>query len=102
MTTALSACRGRAVALFLLLAMGPVALAQPLFHGSGVVTAIEPDGSLTINHKTIVGLMPAMEMMFHVRPPGLSKNLRPGDEITFDVEGKTYTIVSLKVTGHTE
>ena len=101
MTTALSACRGRAVALVLLLAMGPVALAQPLFHGSGVVTAIEPDGSLTINHKTIVGLMPAMEMI-DVRPPGLSKILRPGDEITFDVEGKTYTIVSLKVTGHTE
>jgi Cu/Ag efflux protein CusF len=89
-------------AVLFLLAATSAAMAQPLFHGSGVVTAIEPDGSLTINHKTIEGLMPAMEMMFHVRPPALSKDLHPGDEIAFDVEGKSYTIVGVKVTGHTE
>jgi len=102
MKTRLSASGASVAALVLLCTAGPFAMAQPLFHGTGVVTAIEPDGSLTINHKTIEGLMPAMEMMFHVKPPALSKGLRPGDEIAFDVEGKSYTIVGVKVTGHTE
>jgi Cu/Ag efflux protein CusF len=40
-----------------------------LFRGVGVVTAIDPTtGSLTINHQEFVGLMPPMEMLFHVDP----------------------------------
>jgi Cu/Ag efflux protein CusF len=72
------------------------------FHGVGVVTAIEPAGSLTINHEAIAGLMPAMEMTFPVNPRALANGVRPGDKIEFSVEGKTYTIVALKIVGHTE
>lgn len=85
---------------------GPLLLAQAaasparLHHGLGVVTAIEPDGSLTINHRPIEGLMPAMEMMFRVASPALSKGLRPGDEIEFDVEARQYTIQKLRVLRH--
>ncbi len=75
---------------------------RKVFRGMGIVTAIEPAGSLTINHEPIEGLMPAMEMTFSVNPRALTKGVRPGDRIEFSVEGKTYTIVDLKVVGHTE
>ncbi len=75
---------------------------RKIFHAVGIVTAIEPSGSLTINHEPIEGLMPAMEMMFKVNPPTLTKNVRPGDKVDFSVEGKTFVIVGLKVTGHTK
>ena len=46
---------------------GPLPMAQAqqseprkIFRGVGIVTAIEPPGSLTINHEPIEGLMPAM------------------------------------------
>ena len=88
---------------------GPLMMAQAqqsesrkVFRGMGIVTAIEPAGSLTINHEPIEGLMPAMEMTFSVNPRALTKGVRPGDRIEFSVEGKTYTIVDLKVVGHTE
>ena len=75
---------------------------QKLFHGVGVVTATEPSGTLTVNHQPIEGLMPAMEMAFKVSPTSLAKDVRPGDRIDFTLDGKTYTIVGLKVVGHTE
>jgi Cu/Ag efflux protein CusF len=75
---------------------------RKVFRGVGIVTAIEPAGSLTINHEPIEGLMPAMEMMFQVSPRTLANSVRPGDKIEFSVEGKTYTIVALKIVGHTE
>ena len=75
---------------------------RKVFRGMGIVTAIEPAGSLTINHEPIEGLMPAMEMAFQVNPRTLANGVRPGDKIEFSVEGKTYTIVALKVVGHTE
>jgi Cu/Ag efflux protein CusF len=59
-----------------------------LFRGVGVVTAIDPaTGSLTTNHQEIVGLMPPMEMLFHVDPRNLSEGVKPGDKIEFGVEG---------------
>ncbi len=73
---------------------------QKLFRGVGIVTAIEPAGTLTINHEAIQGLMPAMEMTFSVDPRALADGVRPGDEIDFSVDGKTYTIHDLKVRGH--
>jgi Cu/Ag efflux protein CusF len=75
-------------------------VAATIFHGVGFVTAVAPTGSLTINHEAIDGLMPAMEMMFSVKPRALAKGLRPGDKIAFDVEGKTYVIVGLSVLAH--
>jgi Cu/Ag efflux protein CusF len=73
-----------------------------IFPAVGVVTAKSPDGSLTINHQTIEGLMPAMEMMFSVKPRSLSTAVRPGDKVEFNVVGKTYTIVAVKVVGHVQ
>jgi Cu/Ag efflux protein CusF len=75
---------------------------RKVFRGVGIVTAIEPAGSLTINHEPIEGLMPAMEMAFQVNPRTLANGVRPGDKIEFSVEAKTYTIVAVKVVGHTE
>lgn len=73
-------------------------LSNGLFRGVGVVTAINPaTGSLTINHQEIEGLMPAMEMLFHVDPRTLSDRVKPGDKVEFRVEGKTYTIRDIKV-----
>jgi Cu/Ag efflux protein CusF len=72
-----------------------------IFSGVGIVTAIEPAGTLTINHQPIEGLMPAMEMTFSVNPRALARGVRPGDKVEFSVDGKTFTIVGLKVTGHT-
>jgi Cu/Ag efflux protein CusF len=73
---------------------------QKVFPAVGVVTGKNPNGSLTINHQNIEGLMPAMEMAFNVRPRSLGSAVRAGDKIEFSVEGKTYTIVALKVVGH--
>jgi Cu/Ag efflux protein CusF len=84
------------------LRMAQTAQTEPrkIFHGVGIVVAIKPAGSLTINHETIEGLMPAMEMMFSVSPDALAKGVRPGDKVEFSVDGKTFTIVGLKVVGH--
>jgi Cu/Ag efflux protein CusF len=86
----------------LLLAQAQQNEPRKLFRGLGVVTAIEPAGSLTINHGPIEGLMSAMEMTFSVNPRALTKGVRPGDKVEFSIDGKTYTIVALKVVGHTE
>ena len=69
------------------------------FEGLIVVTAINPaTGSLTINHQEIEGLMPAMEMLFHVDPRTYERIVvKPGDKVEFQVEGKTYTIRDIKV-----
>jgi Cu/Ag efflux protein CusF len=86
---------------------GPVWMSQAqqsetgkTFRGTGVVTAIEPNGSLTINHEPIAGLMPAMEMTFSVNPRALTTGVRPGDKIEFSVEGTTYILRAVKVVGH--
>jgi Cu/Ag efflux protein CusF len=71
---------------------------ERLFHGSGVVTDVDAAaGSLTIRHKPIEGLMPAMEMSFTVDPPSLIGKAKKGDAVEFDVTGKTYTIKRLKI-----
>jgi Cu/Ag efflux protein CusF len=74
--------------------------ARKVFHATGIVTANEPAGTLTINHEPIVGLMPAMEMMFKANPPTLANGVRPGDKVEFNVEGKTFALVGVKVVGH--
>jgi Cu/Ag efflux protein CusF len=87
-----------------LLPMAQAQQSEPrkIFRGVGIVTAIEPAGSLTINHEPIEGLMPAMEMTFPANPRTLTNGVRPGDKIEFSVEGKTYIIVDLKVVGHAQ
>lgn len=71
--------------------------APKIFHGVGVVTAVEPgSGVLSVDHGDIPGLMDAMEMTYKVRPAALSAGLSKGDTIAFGVDGKTYTIVEIK------
>ncbi len=72
--------------------------ASSVFHGVGVVTAIDSGtGALTLDHEDIPGLMPAMEMMYRVDTPELSRGVKVGDRVDFDLDGKTYTVLGVKV-----
>jgi Cu/Ag efflux protein CusF len=41
--------------------------------------------------------MPAMEMMYRVKAPEISHGLKVGDRVDFEVDGKTYVILSVKL-----
>ena len=72
--------------------------AEGIFYGRGLVKAVEPGtGSLTIADNDIIGCMPAMEMMFRVRAPEVSRDLRPGDTIDFTLDGGKYVILDAKL-----
>jgi Cu/Ag efflux protein CusF len=72
--------------------------ATGIFYGRGVVKAVEPGtGWLTIGHNDIVGCMPAMEMMFRIRAPEVSRGLRPGDIVDFTLDGGKYVILETKL-----
>ncbi len=72
--------------------------AEGVFYGRGVVKAVEPGtGWLTLAHNDIMGCMPAMEMMFRVRAPEVSRDLRPGDTIDFTIDGSDYVILDAKL-----
>jgi Cu/Ag efflux protein CusF len=74
--------------------------AKGIFAGHGVVEADAPGtGFLTIAHDDIKGFMPAMKMMYKVKTPDLSKDLRPGDMIDFKIDAANYTIVDVKRVG---
>lgn len=77
--------------------------ATGVFHGVGVVTEIDAaSGALTLDHEEIKGLMPAMVMMYRVKSPELGQGLRIGDRIGFDLDAKSYTILSVTPLGHTK
>ena len=83
------------------LAMGVAAAqekaAQGIFEGHGIVKAVAPGtGALTLAHDDIKGFMPAMEMMYRVASPELSRDLRPGDEVDFKIDAAKYLIVEVK------
>ena len=68
-----------------------------IFEGHGVVKAVAPGtGWLTIAHDEIKGFMPAMQMMYKVKSPDLSKDLHPGDKIEFKIDAAKYVIVEVK------
>ena len=68
-----------------------------VFAGHGRVEAVQvKTGVLTIKHDDIKGFMPAMEMMYKVKSPELSRDLRPGDVIDFKIDASNYTIVEVK------
>lgn len=50
-------------------------------------------GGVTIDHDAIPGLMPAMQMHFGVRDPGLLEGVRPGAEVRFMLEPAAGTLV---------
>ena len=73
---------------------------ERLFHGAGVITSVDAaSGSVTIRHRPIEGLMPAMEMSFAVDPPSLIGAAKKGDAVESGLTGKTYTIKQLKIVG---
>jgi Cu/Ag efflux protein CusF len=74
-----------------------------LFRGHGVVRAIQPGtGALTLDHDAIKGFMPAMEMMYRVRSPELSKDLRPGDTVDFTIDAAKDDITEVKLISHAQ
>jgi Cu/Ag efflux protein CusF len=71
-----------------------------LFHGVGVVVAVDPaGGSVTIDHQAIPDLMDAMVMEYNVATPALLHGIRKGDHVAFDLDGRTYTILHLSRAG---
>jgi hypothetical protein len=44
--------------------------------------------------------MPAMEMMFRVRAPEVSRDLRPGDTIDLTLDGGKFIILDAKLISH--
>jgi cytochrome c len=73
----------------------PVTGLQPAV-GVGIV--IRSDGeSLTVKHGDIPGVMPAMQMRYAVASPDVTRDLRPGNTISFVIDPNTMTITSAKV-----
>ncbi len=72
--------------------------AEGIFYGRGLVKAVEPGtGWLNLAHSDIMGCMPAMVMMFRVRAPDVSRDLRPSDTIDFTIDGGDYVILDAKL-----
>jgi Cu/Ag efflux protein CusF len=77
--------------------------AEGLFYGRGLVKAVEPGtGWLTLAHNDIMGCMPAMEMVFRVRAPDVSRDLRRGDTVDFTLDGGDYVILDAKLVSHAQ
>jgi len=77
--------------------------AEGVFYGRGLVKAVEPGtGWLTIAHNDIIGCMPAMEMMFRVRTPEVSRGLRSGDTVDFTLDGGKFVILDTKLVSHAQ
>jgi Cu/Ag efflux protein CusF len=75
--------------------------AKGIFPGHGFVKAVAQDtGALTLSHDDIEGFMPAMEMMYRVQRPEMSKDLRPGDEVDFKIDAEKYIIVEVTLLAH--
>ena len=74
-----------------------------VFYGRGLVKAVEPGtGWLRLAHNDILGCMPAMEMMFRVRAPEVSRGLRPGDTIDFTLDCSKFIILDAKLISHAQ
>jgi Cu(I)/Ag(I) efflux system protein CusF len=67
---------------------GPAASVQTKsYPARGKVTALDPKmPAIEIDHEDINGLMPAMQMEFHVKDRALLDGLSVGDRIEFTIE----------------
>lgn len=74
---------------------GPSAAVQTkTFVGVGVVSAVKPEAKVVeLNHEEIKGLMPAMQMEFHVKDKSLLNGLASGDRVEFTVENGVGGII---------
>lgn len=52
---------------------------------------------MTLSHEEIKGFMAAMIMMYRVQPFSLAAGLKPGDQVEFTIDAKTYTIRDIKL-----
>jgi Cu/Ag efflux protein CusF len=91
------------VAILLLIALLPVldALAdsQSQFEGKGRVVALDPaNGTVTLDHGPIPGLMPPMRMRFPVQDVAQLRKLKPGDVVRFSVgnQGDALTVTAIE------
>jgi thiol-disulfide isomerase/thioredoxin len=63
--------------------------AQPRFEGEGRVVAVdEANGTVTLDHGAIPGLMPAMRMAFPVQQGELLRGLQEGDVVRFSLQAR--------------
>ena len=76
---------------------GPAAATETkTYQAKGTVKGIDPKLPIVeIDHEDIPGLMPAMQMQFHVKERPLVEGLVIGDRIDFTVE---YGVGGLKIT----
>lgn len=67
---------------------GPAAAVQThSYVAVGTVKSIDPKGpAIEIDHEEIKGLMPAMQMQFHVKDKLLLEGVAPGDRVSFTIE----------------
>jgi Cu/Ag efflux protein CusF len=67
---------------------GPAAAVQTKSYPAvGKVTGLDPKlPTIEIDHEDIKGLMPAMEMEFHVKSKQLLEGIAVGDRVEFTVE----------------
>jgi Cu/Ag efflux protein CusF len=67
---------------------GPEAAVQTnTYVGVGTVTDLDPKvPMIEIDHEDIKGLMPAMQMPFHVKDKALLDGIKVGDRVEFTVE----------------
>ncbi len=80
----------------------PWAHAQPSFTGEGRVVVVDAaQGTVTLDHGPIPGLMPAMRMAFPVQPVERLQGLQVGEMVRFTLEprGPEWVIVSLEPAG---
>ena len=72
------------------------------FLGEGFVRAINDDGSVTIEHETILGFMDGMTMSFPVSNEALLESLQVNEKIEFSIEilEDGYHIFRIEKTEH--
>jgi thiol-disulfide isomerase/thioredoxin/Cu/Ag efflux protein CusF len=76
--------------------------AQPRFEGEGSVVAVdELQGTVTINHGPISGLMPAMQMAFPVQQVEQLQGLQVGAVVRFSLQarGPEWVIATIEPVG---
>src|SRR5207245_4049118 len=87
--------RRLSIALFCHLCLAAVPVyAQPRFEGEGRVVAVdETQGTVTLDHGPILGLMPAMRMAFPVQQVERLQGLQVGAVVRFFLQARVHAWV---------